>query len=648
MKDIERLKKNCFAVMQNMFADRARAEKALADEMENGCWNDVDYQNQNHSGWRAAEPLYRLRVMAAEWSDPASPYYHSGPMGEGIKRGLEYWCKQDCHCGNWWWNEIFVPMALGNIFILADDLLRRGPWLEMAMPFLLQSRFGMTGQNRIWCAEGGLLRGILTQNEDEIVYAQKEISAEIVYGTIEGIRADGAYHQHGPQLQFGNYGMAYLNTITYMIACFAGTRWALTRIAPFRYYVFNGIKWVLWKDVMDLLAQGRQVGKDTQNSKNLTCRNAIAKLAKCDPRFAAEYRKEPVGNRMFFNTDYMVHRTRQFYASCRANSIRTAPVETFINRDNLLGRYLSDGAMLVMRSGNEYLNIAGCWSWTRLPGTTTPDTPRFTQEESRKHGFRTTSKEIPLATHCAYRREIGTTAFTGGVSDGGKYGVMVYTMDVDDVKAKKAVFFAGNIIVALGSGIRSDSPYPVATTVEQSLLNGDVVSGDGWFHHNGIGYSGSDLRLWTGTRIGDWAPTNGCYNEPVPDKKAIFQLTIEHGTGFRDAGYEYAIYPTVTAEEMPRAIQSYQVLANNESLQAVKLKDRTILAVFHKPGSLGDFSTDAPGVFILRKKQIHAADPTQKKRLFHIKWKGIGHTVKLPRGARAGSTVLLQPEDRKD
>ncbi|MBR2434992.1 MAG: hypothetical protein IKB22_05920, partial [Lentisphaeria bacterium] len=98
----------------------------------------------------------------------------------------------------------------------------------------------------------------------------------------------------------------------------------------------------------------------------------------------------------------------------------------------------------------------------------------------------------------------------------------------------------------------------------------------------------------------------------------------------------------------PRAIQSYQVLANNESLQAVKLKDRTILAVFHKPGSLGDFSTDAPGVFILRKKRIHAADPTQKKRLFHVKWKGIGHTVKLPRGARAGSTVLLQPEDRKD
>ena len=148
------------------------------------------------------------------------------------------------------------------------------------------------------------------------------------------------------------------------------------------------------------------------------------------------------------------------------------------------------------------------------------------------------------------------------------------------------------------------------------------------------------MKLFTGLRKGDWEPIWGGYKEPQPDEKDIFQLTIEHGTGVQNGTYEYAIYPDTTAEKMPEMIQSsYQVLGNSRTLQAVKLKDGTVMAVFHKPGRLGDFTTDSPGVFIIGKKQIYAADPAQKKRIFNVTLKNKSYKLALPGGQFAGSTV---------
>ena len=643
MTDINRLKNNCASVLHKKYADHSQVKNHLASQSPDGSWKDIDYQDQNRSNWAPAKHLLRLRLMAAAWSDPASKLYHNAALGNGIKNGITFWSKEKRICINWWWNEIFVPITSGHIFIFAFDLFAddEAQWRDKIMPSLLQAKFNYTGQNRMWCAEGVLLRGILTKDQALISAARKEITAEIVYGKKEGIRVDGSFHQHGPQLQFGNYGMSYLESVTCLITYFSGTRWALTKIEPFRDFVINGMKWVLWKQVMDISAMGRQIAMDQQTKKNKFIRSVITDLIKSDPDFAAAYKKEPHGNKMFFTSDFMVHRMKNFYASFRANSVRTSVVETYINSDNLLGRYLSDGLLQVMRSGEEYLNIAGCWSWTRLPGTTTPDTPRFTVEESRENGVIVNGKP-PYVTHDVKIRYNGESTFTGGVSDGKKYGVMISTMDLDKVKANKAVFFAGDIIIALGSGIESDSPYPVATTVEQSLHCGEIRSGDGWFYHNGIGYSGKNMTLTTGKRKGDWQPTWGGYTQSVPDEKDIFQLTIDHGTGIRGGTYEYAIYPDTTAEKMPDMMQSYEILENSEKLQAVKLKDNTIMAIFHKPGEIAGFTTDSPGVFIIGKKQIFAADPTHKKRIFNLTSDGKKYKLTLPGGVIAGSTVCLE------
>ena len=370
---------------------------------------------------------------------------------------------------------------------------------------------------------------------------------------------------------------------------------------------------------------------DTQTEKKRTIRKAIELLAAQDPSFTDKYREEPIGNRMFFTSDFMVHRTGNFYASYRANSVNVCPVETYVNNDNLLGRYLSDGLLMVMRSGKEYLNIAGCWEWNRLPGTTLPAVPLV----------ETGNNNDPKAVIFP-RRTIGESTFTGGVSDGKNYGAMIYSMNLDKVKAQKAVFFAGNIIIALGSGINSDSPYPVATTVEQSLLNGEVFKGENYFYHNNIGYSGKNIVLSTCRRKGNWKLTWGGYKTSVPDEKDIFQLTIDHGKNVRNGSYEYAIYPDTALKDMSDAIKSYQVSANDENVQAVKLKDNTIMAVFHKGGSLGSFTTDSAGVFIIKDDMIYAADPTHEKRIFNLAIDKKQYKIELPSGDFAGSTAAVK------
>lgn len=638
---MEKLYRNCFTQILKQCYDRSGSEKAFASLEKDGSWQDIDYAAQNRSFWHCSSHLIRLRYMAAQWSNPKDVRFHSPCLGEALLQALTFWTKERRYAENWWWNEIFVPVKLGEICILAKELIFHTTLFQALLPYLRQTKLGYSGQNRIWQAQGMLFTAILTEDEKLLKRAHKEILAEIVYGKTEGIRADGSFHQHGPQLQFGNYGLSYLESMTFFLVCFAGTKWQFVKITPFRDFVCNGLKWVLWKEVMDLTAQGRQIQKDTQTRKNKICRAAIAKLAKADPFFASRYKKEVTGNTMFFCSDYMVHRTRNFYASFRANSIHTLAVETYVNDDNLLGQYLSDGVLMVMRTGREYLNIAGCWSWTRLPGTTLPDTPRYTKEESIQHGFFSTSGEAPEVTHSVARRLYGESRFTGGVSDGKKYGAMIYCMDLDQLKAKKAVFFAGNRIIALGCSIDSDSPYFVATTVEQNLLQGKVEKGDEWFYHNGIGYYGKCLQLHTETRKGDWKPTWGGYGKSVPDEKKIFLLTVEHGIRPANGSYEYAVFPDTTAEKMPEMVKAYEVLANTEKIQAVRLKDNTVMAVFHQPGTLGDFSTNIPGIFILGKKKIYAADPSRSKRLLRIKFKKQTFSLSLPKGAFAGSTTVI-------
>ena len=60
----------------------------------------------------------------------------------------------------------------------------------------------------------------------------------------------------------------------------------------------------------------------------------------------------------------------------------------------------------------------------------------------------------------------------------GKNGAAAFDFESahDPLKAKKSWFFFDDEYVCLGASVQSSSPYPVATTINQTLLNSKVVA----------------------------------------------------------------------------------------------------------------------------------------------------------------------------
>lgn len=607
-------------LLENQPLSDAETGKILHLQRSDGSWEDIDYDSQIRSNWCSGEHMRRTRNLARCWAKPGQKLYHDPKIGDAIRRAVADWCNHKRQSANWWWNEIFVPEAMADTLLLAPELFDRSA-REAALGIVRQASFGMTGQNRVWVATIVFKRALLEGDRQTMAKAVAEVTAELRLSDQEGIRPDGSFHQHGRQIQFGNYGSGFLNSISRWTVLLQGTsleftpeQWKLLDLL-----VLDGYQWVLWNGRMDYLASGRQIGKGTLEGKAKGVLSSIQRLASCDPSRRDEYlelmkrnqggRNTLSGNRHFWNSDYMVHRRPDWYASVRMNSIETTPIEDYINWDNALGRYLSDGALLVMVSGDEYRDITACWDWTRLPGTTLPATPILTEKECRERNI-TSSGVHPRWTLSRKFRRQGESRFTGGASDG-RHGAAIYSMELDGVRAKKAWFFDDDAIYALGCDISSDSPYPVATTVESSLRNGEIKKGDNWVWHNNIGYVGEGLFVATGVREGDWRYIDGGSKDPRPVQKELFQLTIDHGLKVQNGKYAYTILPAATPEETA-ACKGARVLANNSRLQAVEFADGTRGAVFHEPGQLGDFTADRAGIYLIGEKEYFYADPAAK------------------------------------
>ena len=99
-----------------------------------------------------------------------------------------------------------------------------GPELEQGLRIIERSRFGRTGQNKVWLAGNNLMRGLLTDDEALVAEARDQIAEEIVVTDGEGIQDDWSFHQHGPQIQFGNYGLAYAEGLSFWLLICSRTR----------------------------------------------------------------------------------------------------------------------------------------------------------------------------------------------------------------------------------------------------------------------------------------------------------------------------------------------------------------------------------------------------------------------------------------
>jgi chondroitin AC lyase len=295
------------------------------------------------------------------------------------------------------------------------------------------------------------------------------------------------------------------------------------------------------------------------------------------------------------------------------------------NSENMQGRHLGDGTLLLYRDGSEYEDINPLWDWRRLPGTTC-------------------DQGMDELTPRGVSGEFGGADFSGVIGDE-LTGIAAMIYKRDSLSARKATFMFDDHIVCLGSGISGETIGAVYTSVEQSHLKGEVSQSNEWILHNGTAYQfiSGQPELRTKTIAGNWSlsfPTRG--DRPVSGE--VFSLWIDHGKSPVAENYAYRIFPRIPSGDMDflQLNDSSSVLMNSEIVQAVE-NDGKVYAVFYEAGELksSGIQVSGPCLLIVSNETLLVADPTHSLRTLDVSMEGSRVTVELPQGAEQGKTVKV-------
>jgi chondroitin AC lyase len=374
-----------------------------------------------------------------------------------------------------------------------------------------------------------------------------------------------------------------------------------------------------------------------------------AAIARTNGTQLPSYKINP-SHTFFYSSDYTLHTQPDYSFNVRTVSTRTKRTESG-NGENLIGKFLPDGATNIQVRGDEYYNIMPVWEWDKIPGITARDY----------------AEDQPTTIQWG---EEGSTNFVGGVSDS-SYGATAYDMNYHGITAKKSWFFFDKEVVCLGAGINCEATENVTTTINQCWLKGSVeVDGkkvDGgniasyetpsWIRHDGIGYYFPEKEKVVVSSIkqtGDLYHINhSTPKKPVSDN--VFKLWINHGANPANAHYAYIVVPNATNSSLDN-LKSIKIIANNDSLQAVKNEVLDITeAVLYKPSTItvGDYSfkSATPCILMVRgKKKLYIADPTQlltggKISITNNKTNtNKVYSIHFPTGDRAGASLLVELE----
>jgi chondroitin AC lyase len=661
------LHKNIIADILAEPADFDSVEKYLAALKVDGSWPDIDYTSKERGGWPPRNHISKLLVIAKAYQTNGTPLYHKKAVSEKIHLALNFWLENDFQCPNWWYPEIGVPQVLAPVMILMEAELSAEQF-EKGIRILNRSAIGMTGQNKVWQSGNVLLRNLLLKNEDTIRMAATSIQEELVVSTGEGVQPDWSYHQHGPQLQFGNYGLAYVGDMIQWITIFRNTPFQFdeSKISVLRNYLLEGQQWVTWENLYDISACGRQLFPNAQKSKAASLARFFSKMETLDPEFVAEYQKANQyqnlsGNRHFWRTDFHVYRSPEYYFSVKMCSKRVIGAES-CNSENIQGYYMGDGATFLYQTEQEFNDIFPFWDWKKIPGTTVHQD----------------NDTLPVLTARGYRIE---SNFVGGVSDG-KNGIAVMDYKRNGLNARKSWFMFDDNIVCLGSAISSAENLPISTSINQSFLKGDVIiktldgeksAGEAenlknpdWIIHDNIGYIfplGGNLKLETREVNGSWNWVATRYPEEIV-RADIFKLWFEHGINPKSESYQYILVPNASKQKMKEMELNKPFKIRNEKdiQEVISAYGKIAGVVFYQPGKSGVFGgieVDKPCLVMVKNQTdglwVSVADPTQGNGEINLtlneSFSGENALVQsgktkikviLPKGDEAGKSVNIQ------
>lgn len=634
---------------------------------EDGAWPDINYADTKRSGWDAKKHADRVLELAKLYHAEGPSCTWSPRFSTVIHQALGYWFRTKPVCKNWWYNEIGIPKTFGPAFILLRTQMTPDE-LKEAVKVMDNARFGMTGQNKVWLAGNVLMKGLLLDDYALVKAARDTIVSEITTGRPEGIKSDWSFHQHGPQQQFGNYGLAYLSEMSFYSGLFAGTSFALNaeQQAILNNLLTEGYRWIIWRGYMDVNALDRQLFHNAPIHKALAIGNAANSLRKgSSPTDVAKIQallddnfppQQPegtafAGQKHFWDSDQTIHRAPKWMASVKMASERVIGTE-LVNEDNLKGFYMGDGATYIYRNGDEYLNVFPFWDWRKIPGVTSyeSDAP---VPSPRSYGAHTRNE----------------TAFVGGVTDG-HTGMTAMVLNRDGLNARKSWVVTDEFILCLGAGIRSDSTLSITTSIDQRKKRGALSYFDNgrWnpvdglftstgkalrFFHDSTGYilmQPQNSVAISEKRSGSWSDFMGSYT-PQTVEGEVVSLYIRHPKDV-PGSYQYLILPASSAGRTASfRTEDIRVLRNDEAMQAVAINTCYYITAYQE-GAIrlaADLALEikTPGIYRVEERagnvRIHAADPTHTQSSLSVKINDYDLKIMQPADQVAGQTISVTP-----
>lgn len=530
-------------------------------------WNgsqftDIDYNDASRGRWQPSLHVTRLLALSKVYANPGSKWYKNPQLHDLLHNGMKWWFDNTPVCLNWWHNEIGVPKKMAALMLVMYDELTPDE-LERGSRIIGKSTFGMTGQNKTWRAGNQLMLGLLNSDEDLVLKAKNVIAEEIVISSDEGIQSDWSFHQHGPQIQSGNYGLAYLEGMSFWYRVLKGTSFDFS--APQREIIKNfateGSRWFVWKGEWDPNFVGRQAFPDTGSGKGCAFSVAAQNLG-------MQINDQFEGARYFPRSDCGTYRTPSWHASIRMHSTRTIGFEN-TNKENTLSNFSADGALLLMQTGEEYRNIFACWDWRKLPGTTAyNDGKPIKMRQRRKENQNNSEKVCGKVFHV----------------DGKDVMVAAMELSRDGIHAWKTVFFFPDLIVNLGADITcSDtSVIEFTTAIEQNHLSGKArLLPDGIWHAGAAYYSlnKAPIKYSCELQKGDWGAMDPALSGRK-DSCMVFKCWFEHSPSNLSESapfsYAYAIVPGINYTKAKKSFPAVEIIENSKYRQIIRYNGITL------------------------------------------------------------------------
>jgi len=688
-KDLQIIKARLIKASLMAETEDSLVEESMATMSDEGYWPEINYTDLSLTGYEHRIHIENLSAMALSYSKKESRFYKDEKLKADINKALRFWCNNDFISDNWWHNIILTPRTFVTISLIMEkdidpDLFEKmQPMIRRASK---NNRWARPSGDRVKICGIEAKNYILTGDEESFSSIIKIIEGEIKLSTGKrGVQCDYSHHHRVHRVNTTTiYGLSFADACTEWTAYVANTRFAFSedKVRLLVDYYLDGIcMQMVYGKYSDKGVCNRDITRPEStliySPVSMERLLEISDYRKAEIQEIIALRKGKMDKptrsfcKFFWQTEHLAFQRPDFYTSVRMFSTRNRNMELAHSSEGIMNHHRGDGTNHLALRGDEYLNIWPAYDWQKIPGTTVLQKPELpSQHEILKDGL---------------------TGFVGAVSDG-LYGVAGFDFisPHDLIRVKKSWFFFDDEYVCLGAGIASNHfNYPVATTLNQALLRGDVIvskaSGEmkmdtgaheineaNWVFHNRTGYLFPEpvtINISNKTESGRWSDIN---KQAVSPKelvdKDVFMLWINHGIrpqgknlwlypdkmDTKEVTYQYIVVPVTTPEEL-KADRSIKILSNTSQIQSVKHTGLGIIQiVFYEAGKVEVdkdlwVSLDSPGIVMIKIKgdnieKISASDPSRKLGKLHMGISGRGDVViDLPHGDYAGDSVTIFP-----